>query len=704
MIIRESIPMGQHELTIEVGRVARQASGSVLVSYGETVVLVTATANPQPREGVDFLPLTCEYQERMYAAGRIPGSFFRREGRPGERGVLNCRLMDRPLRPLFPKGWKHETQVIATLLSMDQENDPDVLAIVGSSAAVHLSDIPWEGPLGAVRVGRINGEFLLNPTNAQREVSELDIIVSASEEAIVMVEGSARGVPEDVMIDALLFGHEACRRQVALLNKIREAVGKAKRTFVPPVDDPAVHEIVERAALERLGEALSVVEKLPRYARIDAVQAEVKAELTGAGAPLEGRGAEFETAFKHVKAEIVRRRILDEGRRIDGRSLDEVRPIHSEVGLLPRTHGSALFTRGETQALVTVTLGTRRDEQKIDDLNGEYWDRFMLHYNFPPFSVGEARMLRGTSRREIGHGYLARRAVQDQLPPMADFPYTLRIVSEILESNGSSSMASVCGSTLALMDAGIQLKAPVAGVAMGLIKEGEKLAVLTDILGDEDHLGDMDFKVCGTADGVTALQMDIKISGLDRGVLVSALEQARRARLHILERMMGTISQSRSEMSPHAPRILIVQVKPDKIRDIIGPGGKTIKGIVEQTGALVNVEDDGTVTVASPDLKAAERAVAIIKGLTEEPEVNRIYMGTVVKIVDFGAFVQILPGTDGLCHISELSDRRVERTEDILREGDEVPVKVLGIDRQGKIKLSRRAALAELAAKEEQEG
>ena len=700
MILRDSVPMGAQELTIEVGRMARQADGSVVVTQGESMVLVTAVAGRTPREGVNFLPLTCEFQERMSAAGRIPGSFFRREGRPNELGVLVCRLMDRPLRPLFPKGWRNETQVISTLLSADLEYETDVLSIVGASAALHLSDIPWAGPIGAVRVGRIDGELVINPTTSQRAGSTLDIVIAGSKDAIVMVEGSADRVTEEVMIDGLLFGHEAIKRQCALIERMREAAGKPKREFSEPVDDPRVAEAVRGQVFEALAAALQIPEKMPRYRRIDELKDELKAALGGPEGPFAGRTSELGDAFGALKSDIVRQRIIKEGLRIDGRGTTDVRPIACEAGLLPRTHGSALFTRGETQALVTATLGTRRDEQKVDLATGEYWDRFMLHYNFPPYSVGEARFLRGTSRREIGHGYLARRAIEGQLPEQENFPYTLRIVSDVLESNGSSSMATVCGATLALMDAGINVKAPVAGVAMGLIEEGGEVAVLTDILGDEDHLGDMDFKVCGTSEGITALQMDIKIAGLGRDVLTKALEQARVARLHILGCMLETLAEPRGDMSPHAPRILTLRVKPDKIRDIIGPGGKTIKGIVEQTGAQVNVEDDGTVTVASSDLKAAERAIAIIKGLTEEPEVNRIYMGTVVKIVDFGAFVQILPGTDGLCHISELSDKRVARTEDVLREGDEVPVKVLGIDRQGKIKLSRRAALHDMAKTE----
>ena len=701
MILRDSIPMGDQELTIEGGRMARQASGAVVVTQGESMVLVTAVAGRRPRDGVSFLPLTCEYQERMSAAGRIPGSFFRREGRPNELGVLVCRLMDRPLRPLFPKGWFYETQVISTLLSSDLEHETDVLSIVGASAALHLSDIPWAGPLGAVRVGKLDGELVLNPTTSQRAESALDIVIAGSKDAIVMVEGSAKRVSEETMIDALLFGHEAIKRQCALIERMREAAGKPKREHAEPIADGDLAAAVRERMLGPLAEALQIAEKMARYARIDELKAELKAELGGPEGAFEGRGGELQEAFDKLKANIVRQRIVNEGLRIDGRGTADVRPITCEVGLLPRTHGSALFTRGETQALVTATLGTRRDEQKIDLATGEYWDRFMLHYNFPPYSVGEARFLRGASRREIGHGHLAKRAMTGQLPAQEDFPYTLRIVSDVLESNGSSSMATVCGATLALMDAGIGIKAPVAGVAMGLIEEAGQVAVLTDILGDEDHLGDMDFKVCGTEDGITALQMDIKIAGLGRDVLTRALEQARVARLHILGCMLDTLDKPRGDFSPHAPRILSLRVKPDQIRDIIGPGGKTIKGIVEQTGAEVNVEDDGTVTVASPDLKAAERAIDIIKGLTEEPEVNKIYMGTVVKIVDFGAFVQILPGRDGLCHISELSERRVGRTEDILKEGEEVPVKVLGIDRQGKIRLSRRAALQDMAKSEE---
>jgi polyribonucleotide nucleotidyltransferase len=681
---------------------AKQADGAVLISMGETVVMVTAVAGKEPRSGVDFMPLTCEYRPRAYAAGRIPGSFFRREGRPYEWEILVCRLMDRPARPLFPDGWRCETQLIAHPISFDKVNNPDVLAITGASAAVHISDIPFAGPLAAVRIGRVDGELIVNPTIEQREGAQIDIIVAATRDAVVMVEGECDEISEADLLEALMLGKEATIPLIDAQDRLREAVGKPKREFTPPQLVDGVVEAVEAIANEHgLTDALGTADKLERYAKLDAVKKRVVSALVGS-ADSPGDWADHEKdvkeAFGKVKKVQMRTPILKEGRRIGGRGLSDVRQIDCEVGVLPRTHGSALFTRGETQTLVVATLGTRRDEQKIDALEGDGWDHFMLHYNFEPFCVGEARFLRGSSRREIGHGELAKRAVRQILPSREDFPYTLRIVSEVLESNGSSSMASVCGASLALMDAGVKIKAPVAGVAMGLIAEGDDIAILTDILGDEDHLGDMDFKVCGTRAGITALQMDIKISGLSREVLERALEQARVGRLHILDEMDKTISESRSDLSQHAPRIVTLKIHPDKIRDIIGPGGKTIRGIVDQTGCSIDVEDDGTVNVASPDGEALGRAIEIIEGLTTMPELGKIYVGRVVKIADFGAFCQILPGTDGLLHISEIADFRINRVDDILTEGDEVTVKVIGIDGQsGKIKLSRREAMADLA-------
>jgi len=709
MIQRECAQLGQREIHFETGKVAKQAGGSVVVRCEDTMVLVTAVASSYTRP-VDFVPLTCEYQERGYAAGRIPGSFFRREGRPYEWEVLTCRLMDRPSRPLFPKAWRFDTQVIATVLSFDHDNAPDVLAITGASAALHMSDIPWDGPIAGVRVGQVDGTFVANPSREERDASPLDLVVAASRDAIVMVEGRAAQVPEPVLLDALMFGKESAQPLLDCIEALREGSGKAKRAFDVPVLDPSVIEAARQAAVAAgLDDALETADKLARYARFDEVKARVLERLCGteeAPGELAGREKEVGDAFSAVKKTRMRGMILDDGRRIGGRAFDEVRDIAVEVGVVPRAHGSALFTRGETQAVVTATLGTRKDEQRIDSIEGDSFDPFMLHYFFPPYCVGESRMLRGVSRREIGHGTLAKRAVAGLLPDREEFPYTLRIASEILESNGSSSMATVCGASLAMFDAGIPITTPIAGVAMGLVADadGDRLAILTDILGDEDHLGDMDFKVCGTQEGVTALQMDIKIAGLSRDVLQRALAQAQEARLHILGEMNKVIERPRDDLSPYAPRITLIKVHPDRIRDIIGPGGKTIRGIVEQTDCTIDVADDGTVSIASPDEAAKARAIEIIEGLTALPELNRIYVGTVVKLAEFGAFCEILPGTDGLLHISEISDRHTRRVEDVLQEGDEVTVKVINIDSQsGKIKLSRREAMADLARMAEEE-
>ena len=698
----ETTTVGGHEVSFETGRMAKQADGAILITQGESVVLVTAVAGKSARDGVDFMPLTCEYRPRSYAAGKIPGSFFRREGRPYEWEVLVCRLMDRPIRPLFPDGWRCETQLIAHPISFDGEHPTDVMAITGTSAALHISDIPFAGPLAGVRIGRVDGELVVNPTFAQREAGDLDIVVAASRDAIVMVEGESTGISEADLLDALMLGHESAQPLIDAQHRLREACGKAKREFTPPaLVDGVVDAVAAIANDHGLADALNTPDKLERYGKLDVVKKAVVNALVGSpDAP--GAWADHvkdvKGAFGKVKKERMRGPILSEGKRIGGRGTTEVRDIDCEISVLPRTHGSSLFTRGETQTLVTVTLGTRRDEQKVDTLENDGYDPFMLHYNFEPFCVGEARFLRGASRREVGHGTLAKRAVSAILPERDDFPYTLRIVSEVLESNGSSSMASVCGASLALMDAGVKIKAPVAGVAMGLIAAGDDIAILTDILGDEDHLGDMDFKVCGTREGITALQMDIKIAGLSRDVLQQALAQAKEGRLHILDEMDKAIAAPREELSQHAPRIVTLKIHPDKIRDIIGPGGKTIRGIVDQTGCSIDVEDDGTVNVASPDGEALGRAIEIIDGLTTMPEIGKIYVGRVVKITDFGAFCQILPGTDGLLHISEIADFRIPRVEDILSEGDEVTVKVIGIDSQsGKIKLSRREAMAELA-------
>jgi polyribonucleotide nucleotidyltransferase len=687
---RVQVDFNGRPLTVETGRMAKQAGGSALVQYGETVVLVTATAQASAREGIDFFPLTCDYQEKTFAAGKIPGGFFKREGRPAEKEILTSRLIDRPLRPLFPKGFHNETQVIATVLSHDKENDPDVLSILGASTALVLSDIPWNGPIAAVRVGRIDGRFVLNPATSQLAKSDMNIIVAGSRDAIVMVEGGASMLPESTVLEALFAAHEGLQPLLTLQEGLRSAAGKPKRAVTAPAIDAELERHVREAALPKLRAALARTAKHERYGALDAARDEVVAALGGAAGE---RAKEVASLFDRTKKQVVREAIVHEGRRLDGRGLADVRPITCEVEILPRTHGSALFTRGETQALVVSTLGTSSDEQKIDALIGETYKKFMLHYNFPPFSTGEVKFLRSPGRREIGHGALAERAIAPALPDEADFPYTIRIVSEVLESNGSSSMATVCGGSLSLMDAGVPVKGAVAGVAMGLIKEGDEVRVLSDILGDEDHLGDMDFKVAGTDKGVTAVQMDIKIGGVTRAIMQKALDQAREARLHILNVMNGTINRPRGELSTYAPRIITIRIKPDRIRDLIGPGGKVIRGIVEETGVKIDVEDDGTVYVASADGEAMQKALDRIRSITAEAEVGKIYRGTVRKVVDFGAFVEILPGTDGLVHISQLSEERVRKVSDVVKEGDVVSVKVLEVDKSGKIRLSRKEAM-----------
>ena len=694
MFVRESVVVGGRPLTFETGRLAKLAHGSVLVTYGESAVLVTAVSSSE-RPGIDFFPLTCEYQEKTYAAGKIPGGFFKREGRLRDAEVLSSRLMDRPLRPLFPDGYRKDTQVIATVMSSDRENPTDVLAICGASAALHLSDIPWHGPIAGVRVARVEGELVAFPTFEQIQGADLDLVVAASKDAIVMVEGGADEVSETDLIDALMFAHKEAQIVIGLIEKMRAAVGKPKREFVIPKLDEAIARRVAELVDADLKVACVIREKKKRYDTYGLLEERVEHELTkelGADRFAENRRL-IDEEFENRKAQVVRMMVLDEGKRIDGRDTKTIRPIACEVGLLPRVHGSALFQRGETQAIVTTTLGTSSDEQKIDALTGESWKRFMLHYNFPPFSTGETKPLRGPGRREVGHGALAERAVSRMIPTHEQFPYTIRIVSEILESNGSSSMASVCGATLSMMDCGVPVKRAVAGIAMGLIQEGQKVAILSDILGDEDHLGDMDFKVCGTDRGVTAIQMDIKIAGLERSILERALQQAREGRLHILGKMMETLPTVRSEINRWAPRITSIKVKPDQIRLIIGPGGKTIKGIVDQTGCSVDVEDDGTVNVASADSDAVKRALSIIEGLVAEPEVGTVYHGTVRRITDFGAFVEILPNTEALLHVSEMAHERVESPGDVLAEGDEVDVKVISVERDGKIRLTRRELL-----------
>src|SRR5919109_1891366 len=682
-------------LSIEVGKLAKQADGAALVRYGETVVLVTAVAAKELKLETDFFPLTVDYQEKTFAAGKIPGGFFKREGRPSEKEILTCRLIDRSVRPLFSEGLRCETQIIATVLSADRENDPDVVAMLGTSIALHASDIPFNGPLAGVRIGRINGQWIINPTQSQVRDSDTDIFLSGSRDAIVMVEGGAKMVPEDEILEALFTGHEAIQPLLQIQEEIRREVGKPKRQVPLAGLDPAIVTRVEELALAKLKQAIEIPEKLERYKRIGEVKDEV---VTQTLAEYPGKEKDIKGAFDELRRMSFRGLIIQQERRIDGRGLRDIRPITCEVEVLPRTHGSALFTRGETQALVVTTLGTASDEQKIDALIGEHFKTFMLHYNFPPFSVGEVKFLRGPSRREIGHGNLAERALLPILPPEETFPYTVRIVSEILESNGSTSMATVCGGSLSLMDAGVPVSAPVAGIAMGLIKEGEHVRILSDILGDEDHLGDMDFKVAGTPHGITALQMDIKISGVNREIMRQSLHQPKDGRLHILSVINGTLAARRTNVSGHAPRIITLKVKPDKIREIIGPGGKVIRSIIEQTGVKMDVEDDGTVMIASSDEAASRKAVEMVQKIAAEAEVGKIYKGTVRKIVEFGAFVEILPGTDGLIHISQLAPERVRKVSDVLKEGDEVMVKVLEIDRQGKIRLSRKEALQETSA------
>jgi len=677
-------------LTIETGKMAKQANGSVVVRSGDTMVLVTAVASKSAKEGQDFFPLTVNYQEKAYAGGKIPGGFFKREARPSDNETLTCRLIDRPIRPLFPETFLNDTQIMATVISADKDNDPGILSMIGASAALEVSDIPFAGPIAGVKIGRVNGEFIANPTAEQLEQSDMEIIVAASRDAICMVEGGADELPEDVMLDAIFFGHKVIQPILDAQEKLKALAAVAKREVVPPQIDADLKKKAADLAYGRIKAAVRIKSKQERHIVIDTVIAETVEALSG---EYEGRGKEIKGFIGDFEYELVREHILKDGERIDGRDMKTVRPITSEVGLLPRAHGSALFTRGETQALVVATLGTSIDQQRIDSLYGESKKKFILHYNFPPFSVGETSFRLGPGRREIGHGALAERAISAVIPAHDDFPYTIRIVSDTLESNGSSSMAAVCGSSLSMMDAGIPLKAPVAGIAMGLIKEGDDVAILSDILGDEDHLGDMDFKVAGTSTGVTALQMDIKITGVSREIMKKALEQAREGRLHILGKMAESITASRPEMSTYAPRITTIFVKTDKIRDVIGTGGKNIRNITETTGVVVDIDDTGRINIASTDKAACDLAIKMIRDLTAEAEEGKLYMGTVRKIMDFGAFVEIFPGTDGLVHISELDTERVKNVSDVLKEGDKVLVKCIGIDKQGKIKLSRKEAL-----------
>jgi polyribonucleotide nucleotidyltransferase len=704
MAVTERVELQGRPLELETGKLAKQADGACLVRFGETEVLVTACFTKSAREGIDFLPLTVDYREYTFAGGRIPGGWFKREGRPTEKEILTCRLIDRPLRPLFPKGYNLETQIIGTVFSADGVNDPDVLAINGASAALAVSDCAFDTPIGAVRVGLVDGDLVVNPTHEQRGRASLEIIVAGTAEAVVMVESGASGVSEGQILDAIDLAHGEIRRIIAAIRKLQQAAGKPKPAWEAP--QPAwpeeFAEGIRRRFAAPLDEALRVRGKLAQYAAIDRVEEEVVASL-----PEDERTEKAPWAravFHDMLKSQFRSAILEKGERLDGRAFDQIRPVSCEVGLLPRTHGSALFTRGETQAMVTCTLGTSDDVQIIEALEGETQQRFMLHYNFPPFSVGEVRFLRSPGRREIGHGVLARRALTPVIPDQADFPYILRVVSEILESNGSSSMATVCGGTLALMDSGVPIKAPVAGIAMGLVSDGKTFAVLTDIAGQEDHYGEMDFKVAGTREGVTALQMDIKISGLPREVLERALEQARRGRLQLLDTMEATIPTPRPEISSYAPRILTMQIHPDKIRDIIGPGGKTIRAIQEQTGSRISVEDDGRVEIATPNEEAAHKAMQIIEALTRQPQVGEIFDGTVKRVEPYGAFVEILPNQDGLLHVSEWAWERTREMADVAKLGDKVKVKIIGIDGNDRIKLSRRALLPPPERPEGEEG
>jgi polyribonucleotide nucleotidyltransferase len=688
-IQREELIWAGRKLVLETGKMARQADGAVVATYGETTVLATVVAAKEPKPGVDFMPLTVNYQERTYAAGRIPGGYFKREGRPTEKETLVSRLIDRPIRPLFLDGWRNDTQVIVTVLSHDLENDPDIVAMVAASAALTLSGVPFTGPVGAARVGWINNGYVLNPTLAQMEDFALDLVVAGTQDAVLMVESEARELPEDVMLGAVMFGHKHFQPVIDAIIRLAEKAAKEPRDFAPPEREEVI-ETVLAAAGDDLREAYKITDKQARYAAVDAAKAKVMAALLPEGGEARFDAEAVKGAFKEAQARVVRWNILDTGTRIDGRDLKTVRPIVAEVGVLPRTHGSALFTRGETQALVVATLGTGEDEQFIDQLEGTRKESFLLHYNFPPFSVGETGRIGSPGRREIGHGKLAWRALHPMLPPAHEFPYTLRVVSEITESNGSSSMATVCGASLSLMDAGVPLRRPVAGIAMGLILEGERFAVLSDILGDEDHLGDMDFKVAGTELGVTSLQMDIKIAGITEEIMKIALDQAKGGREHILSEMSKALTAPRAELGEYAPRIEVMQIPTDKIREVIGTGGKVIREIVEKTGAKVNIEDDGTVKIASADAASIKAAYNWIRSIVAEPEPGAIYDGKVVKVMEFGAFVNFFGSRDGLVHISELAPQRVAKVTDVVKEGDTVKVKFLGTDDRGKVRLSMK--------------
>jgi len=695
MYKKVELELGGRTLTVETGKMAKQANGSVVVTYGETVVLVTAVASREARDKVDFLPLTVEYQERFYAVGRIPGSFFRREiGRPSEKEILTCRIIDRPLRPLFPDGYRNETQIIATVLSADKENDSDILAMIGASAALTISNIPLQQSIGGVRVGLIDGEYVVNPTKTQLANSQMDIIVAGTRKAVVMVEGGVDNLSEEQVLSGIFFGHEAIQPILDIQEELQKELGRPKMEVIPPVVDEELKQQVEKIASEGMEKVITTTDKMERGEAFYKLRQEVLAELEK-DADFSRHGEAKEILYNLNKT-MMRSRIVSEKKRIGDRKFEEIRPISIEMTTLPRVHGSSLFTRGETQAMVTSTLGSGDDEQLVETLEGVSFRQFMLHYNFPPFCVGEARFMRGPSRRDIGHGALATRALQAVLPSAEDFPYTIRVVSDIMESNGSSSMATVCGGSLSLMDAGVPIKYPVSGVAMGLIKEGDTVVVLSDILGDEDHLGDMDFKVCGSKEGITALQMDIKIEGVSKEIMSQALDQAKAGRLHILEKMATAMDAPRDELPDHAPKIFTMQINPDKIRDLIGPGGKMIRGLSAEFGVKIDVDDSGKVKIFAPDGIVGKQVEEKVNEIAAEAEIGKIYKGVVQKIVDFGAFVQILPGTDGLVHISELDNKRVNKVTDVLQEGEEVMVKVLAVDQRGKIRLSRKAALAEL--------
>ncbi len=700
-VVEVSANYGGRVLTLQTGKLAKQADASVLATYGETMVLVTVVSSHKLGAEQDFFPLTVDFQEKYYSAGRLPGGFFKRESKPSDRATLSARLIDRPCRPLFPEDYLYETNIVATVLSVDGVNEPDYVASIAASAAIHISDIPWNGPVGTLRVGYLNDQLVANPPPGEMANSKIDLLVSGVKTGVVMVEGSAKEVSEKEMMDAIDFAHREMKVVFDLQDELRAKAGKEKRQYEKPLRDEALKAEIRKFSWGDFEKAFSIKEKLNRYDALSGVAEKVVGKFSVAEPKTDAdkkRNKLVGLYLEEVKAAYAREKTVNSKTRIDGRPFNEIRPIACEVGLLPRVHGSSLFTRGETQVLATVTLGTADDEQKIDSINGVYNKSFLLHYNFPPFSVGEARPLRPPGRREIGHGFLAERALSFVIPPKEKFPYTIRIVSETLESNGSSSMATVCSGSLALMDAGVPVPKPVAGVAMGLIKEGEKIAVLSDILGDEDHLGDMDFKVCGTADGVTAFQMDLKIGGVSREIMEAALEQARDGRLHILGKMAEALSEARGNFSKYAPRIFTMKVKQDKVREVIGSGGKVIRGIIEKTGVKIDIEDDGTIHIASADEGSAQKAIDIINQIVEEPEAGKIYEGKITRIADFGAFVEIIPGTEGLCHISELEHYRVRQVEDVVKLGDTIQVKCLEVDPSGKIRLSRKVLLSKDAS------